>query len=65
MLLGAVTDEDLKAVVRVLIQQAKGGDIASIRELLQRLLGPPTELDFIERIEEMEQKIESLAKGPP
>ncbi len=62
VLLGAVTDEDLKAVIAALLNQAKAGDIASIRELLQRLLGPPVELDFIERMEALEQRIEDLSQ---
>lgn len=37
--LEAVTDRDMQAVVRALISKAKGGDIAAIRELLNRVLG--------------------------
>lgn len=39
LLLEAVTDEDFGAVVKKLLDAAKGGDLASIKELLDRLLG--------------------------
>lgn len=38
-LLDAVTEKDIHAAVRALISKAKSGDIAAIRELLNRLLG--------------------------
>lgn len=40
-LLAAVTDDDIRAIVATLVAQAKGGDLAAIRELLDRLLGKP------------------------
>jgi hypothetical protein len=51
---------DLREVVAALLAQAKAGDVASIKELLQRLLGPPVELDFAERLEELERTIAEL-----
>jgi len=39
LLFEAVTDDDLRAVVGKLIEQAKGGDLAAIREPLDRTLG--------------------------
>jgi len=65
VLLGAVTDADLKEVVLTLVQQAKGGDVASIKELLQRLLGPAESVDTLARLEELEQRIEQLLKVIP
>ncbi len=62
LLLNAVSDEDLKAVVNKLVEQAKAGDMAAIRELLQRLLGPPVELDFTERLEALETMIRDIQK---
>ena len=62
VLFEAVTPADLKAVVTALLNQAKGGDVASIKELLQRLLGPPVELDFVERLESLERNIAVLQK---
>jgi hypothetical protein len=58
----AVTPEDLKSVVASLLAQAKRGDVASIRELLQRVLGPPESVDLLERLAAMEAKIEQLAE---
>ena len=42
---------DLNDVVAALLRQAKAGDVASIKELLQRLLGPPESMDLIERLD--------------
>ncbi|MCY2953560.1 MAG: hypothetical protein NTU53_16515 [Planctomycetota bacterium] len=61
-LLKAVKPTDLRDVVAVLLTQAKAGDVASIKELLQRLLGPPVELDFVERLDALEQQISTLLK---
>jgi hypothetical protein len=58
----AVTPDDLKAVVASLLAQAKRGEVASIRELLQRVLGPPESVDLLERLATMEAKIEQLAE---
>jgi hypothetical protein len=58
----SVKPADLREVVAALLAQAKAGDVASIRELLQRLLGPPTELDFQERLDELERNIAELQK---
>jgi len=41
LLLESVTDDDLKAVVSKLVTMAKGGDLAAIKELFDRLLGKP------------------------
>lgn len=59
----AVTPADLAEVVKKLTDQAKGGDVASIKELLQRLLGPPESADLMERLEAMEQRIQQLAES--
>ncbi|MEY4212245.1 MAG: hypothetical protein RL458_470 [Pseudomonadota bacterium] len=42
-LMDAVTDEDIRAVARALVNQAKAGEVPAIRELLDRLVGKPTE----------------------
>ena len=41
LLLDAVTDDDLRAVIAKLVEMAKGGDLAAIRELLDRMIGKP------------------------
>ncbi|MCE5302848.1 MAG: hypothetical protein LLF97_07030 [Planctomycetaceae bacterium] len=53
-LFAAVTTADLKAVVTKLVQLAKGGDVQAAKVVLDRALGPPVELDLIERIEQLE-----------
>src|SRR4051794_6788516 len=56
----AVGPEDLKVVLSSLLTQAKAGDVASIKELLQRVLGPPEAVDLMERLDALEAKIEQL-----
>ncbi len=50
-LLATVTPKDLQEVVKALLKQAKEGNIAAIRELLSRLLGPPVEIGVLARLE--------------
>ena len=56
----AVTPADLRDVLASLLKQAKAGDVASIKELLQRLLGPPEAVDLMERLDALEEKIGQL-----
>jgi hypothetical protein len=44
-------------VVRSLLNQAKEGNIAAVRELLSRLLGPPVEADILARLEALEERL--------
>lgn len=53
----AVTPKDLAEVVGVLLSKAKAGDIAAVRELIHRLLGPPVAADILERLEQVEQRL--------
>jgi len=57
-LLNAVKPEDIRAIVRALVKQAKEGDLTATHELLDRLLGKPIQADVLERIEEAERNIE-------
>lgn len=41
LMLEAVSDDDLKAIVAALVQQAKAGDLAAAREVLNRCTGKP------------------------
>ena len=43
MICGFVTEKDLRDIVQALVEKAKGGDLPSIRELLDRLAGKPTQ----------------------
>ena len=42
-LMDAVTDDDIRAVATALVKRAKAGEVPAIRELLDRLVGKPTE----------------------
>lgn len=50
-LMAAVTPDDIAAA---LIAQAKTGDVAAVRELLNRTLGRPTDADTLARLERLE-----------
>jgi hypothetical protein len=56
-LLDAVSPADLKAVAAALLAQAKAGDVAAARELFQRLLGPPVDLETLDRIAALERQV--------
>jgi hypothetical protein len=47
-------------VAAALLVQAKAGDVPSIKELLQRLLGPPEAIDVLERLDEIEGRLNTL-----
>lgn len=53
-LLKAVTPQQLKSVVQALIREAEAGNVPAIKELFERTLGKPVELDLIERLERLE-----------
>jgi hypothetical protein len=60
-LLAEVTPEDLRAIVRALVDQAKTGDVTAAREILLRTLGKPLEADLLERIEALEARLEETS----
>jgi hypothetical protein len=62
-LLTTVTADDISAIVRVLIEQAKAGEIRAIREVLDRTLGRPIEADLLERLAELETLAAEIAAG--
>ena len=53
-LLEAVTPEDIQSVVRRLVEEAREGDVAAARLVLERVLGHPQAMDLMERIEGLE-----------
>jgi hypothetical protein len=55
VLLSAVSEADIKAVVANLVEQAKGGDLDAIGLLLDRLFGRPAPCD-----PELEGRLDSL-----
>ena len=60
-LLRCVRPADLREIVASLVTQAKSGDLAAIRELLNRVLGAPVASDILDRLEEIEAAL--AAKG--
>lgn len=53
-LIQAVTTDDLKAIIRKLIEQAREGDIQAANLIMDRVLGKPIECDLLERLAELE-----------
>ena len=51
--------------MRALVKSAKLGDVAVTKELLQRLLGPPVELDLIEWMDALEKQPAKVQQRGP
>jgi hypothetical protein len=77
-MLNCVTDEDIVAITKAVIEEAKSGNIAAAKLIFQYVLGKPgsmTDLEWTERLDMMPQDLpvqsESVAsdtpkaKGPP
>jgi hypothetical protein len=60
VILGAVTEEDMLAVTKALVKEAKKGSIHHIAELFNRVIGKPIEADLEDRIRELEQLLDTL-----
>ena len=43
-MLAAMTEDDVKAIVRALVEKAKTGDVIAAREVLNRAIGKPAQL---------------------
>ena len=65
-LVASVSEEDIAAVVRALVNAAKRGESWAVRELMDRTLGKPVEADLIERLERLEGAAEAtgIAAAP-
>lgn len=59
VLLTKVTPEVTAAIADRLIEQAKDGDLAAVRELLDRTIGKPGQTEMLERLERLEQLLEA------
>ena len=57
-LIEAVTPEDITAIVKRLISEARDGDLTAVKIVFERTLGKPLEADILERIEAIEAQIE-------
>jgi hypothetical protein len=60
-LVSAVEPADFIAIGKVLIRQARGGNLDAARVLFDRVLGKPLEADLLERLEHLELEV---ASGP-
>ncbi|MDY0171165.1 MAG: hypothetical protein RBS80_31790 [Thermoguttaceae bacterium] len=56
-LLSAVSQSDMRQIIRRLVQDAKGGDAAAARLILDRCLGPAEAVDVAVRLLELEVKL--------
>jgi len=59
-ILRAVDEGDIEAIIKKLVQQARGGDLPAVKELLDRCVGNPGSGDLIERIEALEAVAEQM-----
>lgn len=63
-LLAAVNADDIRDIIARLVQEAKSGNIAAAREVLDRCLGRPVEADILERLESLEQTLDPSKDRP-
>jgi hypothetical protein len=62
-MLAAVTPDDVADLVRTLLGLAKGGNVAAIREVLDRVLGKSESIDLLVRVEALEDTREPASGG--
>jgi hypothetical protein len=65
VLLETVTDEDIQAAARALIEQARAGDLAAIRLLFSYAIGKPAAAVDPDRVEVEEWKLMQETSVPP
>lgn len=53
----AVNAKDMTDIVDKLVEKAKTGDLAAIKLLLDRTLGPAVEIDILARLEALEERL--------
>ena len=61
-LLSAITPADIRIIIKKLIKQARSGDLAAAKEVLDRAVGRPVELDFLEKLEYLERVLDEFTK---
>lgn len=59
-MLTACTDEDMASIMIKLIDMAKRGNLEAIKEVFQRTVGKPVELDLMDQIERLEQAVAAM-----
>lgn len=56
-MLGAVSQKDFRLVFKKMLELAKKGDTTAAKILVDRMLGPPHDIDYAERFERLEDLI--------
>ena len=59
-MLNAVTEAELTAVIKKLVDLAKSGNVPAAKEVLDRCLGRPVEADLLERLDELETMLKGV-----
>lgn len=57
VLLRKLTTKQAGEIADVLIRRARDGDLAAIKELLDRTVGRPVPTDVLERLEKLEERL--------
>lgn len=61
-MLETVSPADMAEITRQLVEMAKGGSVAAIREVFSRCLGKPIEADLMDRLEQLELLVEQMER---
>ena len=64
-LLAAVTEADMREIAARLVQLAKDGVLAAVRELFLRTIGRPLEHDILDRLEQLEAVVHCWPESSP
>ena len=59
-MLTAVTDDEMRSIVKKLVELARSGNVPAAKEVLDRCLGRPVEADLLERLDELETMLKSV-----
>ena len=57
MMLKTITPTAVRRVVKALVREAEGGNVAAAKELLDRAVGRPISPDLLGRIEDLESNV--------
>ena len=63
VILRAVTEAEMRAVTKKLVESAKGGDLAATRLLFEYTIGKPLEADLVERLDALEVTLQRSEYG--
>lgn len=54
-MLAAVSEDDIRAIVRQLVDKARTGDVRAAQEVLTRCLGKAEAIDLVDRLDALEE----------